>query len=107
LRLAGRGGSFLGGLDCLEPRTWFLVHSDLGVQIFVPCRPPALAHGRTDAAIIFGGKPWDIAAGVILVREAGGAVVDAHGRRQKIGSASTVAAAPELLDQVLDVMPRP
>lgn len=31
-----------------------------------------LAHGRTDAAIIFGGKPWDVAAGVILVREAGG-----------------------------------
>ena len=66
-----------------------------------------LAHGRTDAAIIFGGKPWDIAAGVILVREAGGAAVDAHGRRQKIGSAPTVAAAPELLDQVLDVMARP
>lgn len=64
-----------------------------------------LAHGRTDAAVIFGGKPWDTGAGVILVREAGGSVVDAHGQRQKIRSTSTVAASPELLDQVLGVMP--
>jgi len=65
-----------------------------------------LAHGRTDAAIIFGGKPWDTAAGVILVREAGGSVVDADGQRHKIGSISTVASSPELLDQVLDVVRR-
>ena len=66
-----------------------------------------LAHGRTDAAIIFGGHPWDTAAGVILVREAGGSVVDARGQRHKLGSASTLAASPELLDQVLGVVPRP
>jgi myo-inositol-1(or 4)-monophosphatase len=66
-----------------------------------------LAHGRTDAAIIFGGKPWDTAAGVILVREAGGSVVDADGQRHKIGSISTVASSPELLDQVLDAARRP
>jgi myo-inositol-1(or 4)-monophosphatase len=66
-----------------------------------------LAHGRTDAAIILGGKVWDTAAGVILVREAGGSVVDAAGQRHKIGSTSTVASSPELLDQVLDVVPRP
>jgi myo-inositol-1(or 4)-monophosphatase len=63
-----------------------------------------LAHGRTDAAIIFGGKPWDTAAGVILVREAGGSVTDSHGQRHKIGSTSTVAASPVLMDQVLEVM---
>jgi len=66
-----------------------------------------LAHGRTDAAVIFGGHPWDTAAGVILVREAGGSVVDARGQRHKLGSASTLAASPELLDQVLGVVPRP
>jgi fructose-1,6-bisphosphatase/inositol monophosphatase family enzyme len=42
---------------------------------------------------------------VILVREAGGSVVDAHGQQHEIQSTSTIAASPTLLDQVLDVMP--
>ena len=66
-----------------------------------------LAHGRTDAAIIFGGKPWDVAAGVIIVREAGGIVVDAVGSRHTLRSASTIAASPRLVGQILDVIPRP
>jgi myo-inositol-1(or 4)-monophosphatase len=57
-----------------------------------------LAHGRTDAAIIFGNKPWDTSAGVILVREAGGRVVDTDGTRHTTRSASTIAASAELLD---------
>ena len=64
-----------------------------------------LAHGRTDAAIIFGGKAWDVAAGVILVREAGGIVIDSIGAKHTLSSASTIAASPQLAGQVLDVMP--
>ncbi len=63
-----------------------------------------LAHGRTDAAVIFGNKPWDTAAGVILVREAGGLVVDADGSRHTLRSAATVAASAGLLDQVLELI---
>lgn len=62
-----------------------------------------LAHGRTDAAIILGNHPWDIAAGVILVREAGGLVVDTNGDRHTMRSASTVAASAELLGQLLNL----
>lgn len=65
-----------------------------------------LAHGRTDAAIIMGGKPWDIAAGVLLVREANGYVVDKRGREHTLRSGSTVAASAQLLGQVLDLIPR-
>src|ERR1700722_2172923 len=64
-----------------------------------------LAHGRTDAAIISGGKPWDIAAGIILVREAGGIVIAAIGARHTLRSAVTIAAPPQLAGQVLDMMP--
>lgn len=64
-----------------------------------------LAHGRTDAAIIFGNKPWDTAAGVILVREAGGVVVDADGARHTLRSGSTIATSEELLSQLLELMP--
>jgi myo-inositol-1(or 4)-monophosphatase len=62
------------------------------------------AHGRTDAAIIFGNKPWDTAAGVLLAREAGGRVVDADGTHHTTRSASTIAASAELLSQVLELV---
>ena len=63
-----------------------------------------LAHGRTDAAIIFGGKPWDVAAGIILVREAGGTVTDAHGFRHTFGTTSMVATSPKLLGEILVIL---
>lgn len=39
-----------------------------------------VAAGRADAYFESGVKPWDIAAGVLMVREAGGKVVDYRGR---------------------------
>jgi myo-inositol-1(or 4)-monophosphatase len=39
-----------------------------------------VAAGRADGYFEAGLKPWDIAAGVLLVREAGGKVVDYRGR---------------------------
>jgi myo-inositol-1(or 4)-monophosphatase len=39
-----------------------------------------VAAGRADAYFEAGVKPWDIAAGVLMVREAGGKVSDFHGR---------------------------
>jgi myo-inositol-1(or 4)-monophosphatase len=63
-----------------------------------------LAHGRTNAAIIFGNKPWDTAAGVILVREAGGHVVDHNGTQHTFHSATTIAVPPPLQSQVLHLV---
>ena len=40
-----------------------------------------VACGRSDAYFEAGVKPWDIAAGVLLVREAGGRVCDFRGAR--------------------------
>jgi myo-inositol-1(or 4)-monophosphatase len=39
----------------------------------------SVATGRTDAYYEFGIKIWDICAGIILIREAGGVVVDPSG----------------------------
>jgi myo-inositol-1(or 4)-monophosphatase len=63
-----------------------------------------LAHGRTDAAVIFGGKPWDTAAGVVLVREANGLVVDVNGEHHSLWGASTVASSGELLNGLLHLI---
>ena len=42
-----------------------------------------VACGRADAYFEAGVKPWDIAAGVLMVREAGGQVVDFRGRSHR------------------------
>jgi len=50
-----------------------------------------VACGRLDAFWEFGLKPWDMAAGALIVREAGGAVSDMH------GAAHNVTSSPDLL----------
>ena len=63
-----------------------------------------VAHGRLDATIILSNLPWDTMAGVLLVREAGGLVLDADGSDHTVSSASTIALAPGLRDVVLELL---
>ncbi|WP_297492021.1 inositol monophosphatase family protein [Acidocella sp.] len=63
-----------------------------------------VAAGRYDGYWETGVKPWDIAAGMLIVREAGGYATDAEGRDEL---ANTVVAAnthmhPKLLEVVRD-----
>ncbi|MDQ0380972.1 inositol monophosphatase family protein [Amycolatopsis thermophila] len=64
-----------------------------------------VAHGRLDATVILSNLPWDTMAGVLLVREAGGLVLDADGGDHTVDSAATVALSPGLRD-VLPAMLR-
>ena len=52
-----------------------------------------VAAGRLDAYYEIGLKPWDVAAGALLVREAGGVVLDFDGN-DTVENAGTVIAAP-------------
>jgi myo-inositol-1(or 4)-monophosphatase len=45
-----------------------------------------LAAGRTDGYWEFNLKPWDVAAGKLIVEEAGGRVTDFSGRPWKTGA---------------------
>lgn len=63
-----------------------------------------LAEGRTDALITLSNKPWDMAAGVIIAREAGAAVVDVDGSDHTVESRATIAAPPALVREVLAVV---
>lgn len=60
-----------------------------------------VASGRTDAYVALSNKPWDMAAGVVIVREAGGTVVDVNGTEHTTESSATVATSHELVDEVL------
>lgn len=63
-----------------------------------------MAEGKTDAAIMLSNRPWDVAAGVIIAREAGALVVDSDGSPHRFESGATIAAPPALLPEVLSVV---
>ncbi len=60
-----------------------------------------VAAGRFDGFWEIGLKPWDMAAGVLLVREAGGLVGDFSGGHEFLATGNIVAAAPKLFPAML------
>lgn len=63
-----------------------------------------VAAGILGGAISFGHHVWDHAAGVALVRAAGGVVTDLSGAPWTVSSRSALAAAPGVHEQLLDVV---
>ena len=59
------------------------------------------AAGRVDLYFHHSLSPWDVAAGQVLVREAGGAVVDRQGREATLRTPSVIASSKGLADQFL------
>jgi myo-inositol-1(or 4)-monophosphatase len=55
-----------------------------------------VACGRFDAFWEFRLAPWDVAAGILLVREAGGVVTDLHGERAHVTHGPIVAGNPAM-----------
>ncbi|MGN6881441.1 inositol monophosphatase family protein, partial [Neisseria sp. P0020.S005] len=49
-------------------------------------------------------KPWDIAAGALIVQEAGGIVTDMSGNEGWLESGDIVAANPKVLAQMLQII---
>ena len=60
------------------------------------------AAGRVDLYFHHSLSPWDIAAGLVLVREAGGTVVDKQGQPANLRTPSVIASSPHLVDRFLE-----
>jgi myo-inositol-1(or 4)-monophosphatase len=60
-----------------------------------------VAAGRCDGFWEYGLKPWDMAAGTLLVRESGGLVSDLHGGEGFMESGNIVAANPKVFKAML------
>jgi len=60
-----------------------------------------VAAGRVDGFWEFNLRPWDIAAGVLLVQEAGGLVSDMGGGHDFLETGDVVAANPKVLRDIL------
>jgi myo-inositol-1(or 4)-monophosphatase len=60
-----------------------------------------VACGRLDGFWEIGLKPWDIAAGALIIEEAGGMVSDFVGGRNYLESGNIVAGTPKIHDEML------
>ncbi len=63
-----------------------------------------VAAGRYDGYWETGLKPWDLAAGILLVREAGGFITELDGGKNILGSGNVLAANPKMHKQLLDLL---
>ncbi|MBY0578675.1 MAG: inositol monophosphatase [Burkholderiales bacterium] len=64
----------------------------------------SVAAGRFDGFWEFNLSPWDIAAGTLLITEAGGLVGDLQGEAHYLKSGHIVAGAPKIFGQLLQVI---
>jgi myo-inositol-1(or 4)-monophosphatase len=62
-----------------------------------------VAAGRFEGFWEFGLKPWDTAAGVILVEEAGGKITDLDGKPYQLGGTSILATNGLVHDEMLQI----
>ncbi|HCN35945.1 MAG: inositol monophosphatase family protein [Acinetobacter johnsonii] len=60
-----------------------------------------VAAGRFDAYFELGLKPWDIAAGELIVKEAGGTVVDARGGSESMENGQVLACSMKMLKHLM------
>ena len=60
-----------------------------------------LAEGRVDGAIVLSNKTLDLAAGILVAREAGAVVWDSSGAEHTQTSTHTIAAAPGVASELL------
>lgn len=63
-----------------------------------------VACGRTEGFFEIGLNPWDMAAGVLLVTEAGGLVSDFAGEADYLNTGNVVAGSPKIFGQLLPII---
>ena len=63
-----------------------------------------LAAGRIDGFWEFNLKAWDIAAGALIVREAGGIVSDFENKEGYLTSGDIIAAAPKVFPEMIQII---
>jgi myo-inositol-1(or 4)-monophosphatase len=63
-----------------------------------------VAAGRLDGFWEFGLSPWDMAAGSLLITEAGGMVGDFNGAKDYLNTAQIVCGAPKIYEQLLKLV---
>ena len=63
-----------------------------------------LAAGRTDGFWEFNLNAWDIAAGILIVREAGGIITDFQGGDNYLKTGDIIAASPKVFPEMMKII---
>jgi myo-inositol-1(or 4)-monophosphatase len=63
-----------------------------------------VASGRIDGFWELGLRPWDIAAGALIIREAGGLISDAQGGEEFLSQGDVVAGTPKVFKSLLQTI---
>ena len=63
-----------------------------------------VACGRVDGLWEFGLRPWDIAAGALLIKEAGGMISDLHGSENYLNQGDIVAGNTKIFKSLLQTI---
>jgi myo-inositol-1(or 4)-monophosphatase len=63
-----------------------------------------LAAGRLNATVMLSNLPWDVTAGLLLVREAAGVVYDCDGSEHDLASRFTIASVPSLAQRMSGIV---
>jgi myo-inositol-1(or 4)-monophosphatase len=66
-----------------------------------------VACGRLDAFWELNLKPWDMAAGILLIEEAGGVVSELYGGEDPLKTGHILAGNPKIHEQLRTLLPRP
>lgn len=66
-----------------------------------------VASGRTDAFYVVGSNPWDVIAGITIVRESGGVVSDFDGRPFRVKTKNLLISNGKFHQQLLDLIHHP
>jgi len=65
-----------------------------------------VACGRFDTFYEYGLNSWDVAAGALIVKEAGGTVTDFKGKDNYLSDAEIIASNPYIYDEFLELIQR-
>jgi myo-inositol-1(or 4)-monophosphatase len=63
-----------------------------------------VASGRIDGSWEFGLRPWDIAAGSLLIQEAGGLIADLEGGENYLHQGDIIAGTPKVFKSLFQTL---
>lgn len=98
------GASRESRLAAIKLHSYFKEKSDIRQLGSAALELALLARGITDVFIVPGALRWDVGAGVLLVREAGGRVIDFHGDEWHYDSADMLAGNGKSENEVLPII---
>ena len=104
LRLTYCSGGIKGKEDAIKLYSHFKKNWDIKNFGSAAMELALVARGITDAFVVPGALRWDVAAGILLIKEAGGFASDFNGKEWDFDSADMLAGNGKINDELLPII---